>query len=172
MQGGAERVVSILSRKMKERGYNVEILLFYDRIINYEVDPRIKITIVEKECPSKNLLKRMFWMRQFIKKNADILVSFLAPFNMLALVSHLGLKSKIIVADRNDPRHVPNNVVIRKLRDILYGFADGVVVQTSLNQKYFAKGIQKKSIIIRNPIDLGDKAGMALRSEKNVRLFR
>lgn len=166
MQGGAERVISILSSKMKEQGYNVEILLFYDRAINYDVDPRIKITIVEKECASKSLLKRMLWMRQFMKNNADIIVSFLAPFNMLALVSHLGLKSKIIVADRNDPRHVPNKFIIRKLRDALYRFADGIVVQTMHNQRYFSREIQKKSVVISNPVALGDKAGLALRTEK------
>ena len=166
MRGGAERVISILSSKMKEQGYNVEILLFYDRTINYDVDPRIKITIVEKECASKNLLKRMLWLRQFMKNNADVLVTFLAPFNMLALVSHWGLKSKIVVADRNDPRHIPNKYIIRKLRDALYHFADGVVVQTMHNQEYFSKGIQKKSVVISNPVALGDKAGLALKIEK------
>lgn len=161
-QGGAERVISILSKKMHEERFDVQILLFYDREIFYEIDPAVKITVVEKESGSFNILKNILWIRNFFKANADVIISFLAPFNIMALIAHMGLRSKIIVADRNDPRFVPANPMIRKLRDILYRFSDGVVLQTSHNRNYFSKAIQRKSVIIGNPIDLGEKAGAGL----------
>lgn len=166
MEGGAERVISILSRKMHEQGFDVQILLYYDREIFYEIGSDIKITVVQKESGSSNSLKNLLWVRRFFKANADVIISFLAPFNMMALAAHMGLRSTIIVADRNDPRFVPVNPVIRKLRDILYRFSAGVVLQTTHNRDYFSRTIRRKSVVISNPIDLGEKAGMGLTTKK------
>lgn len=166
MEGGAERVISILSRKMHEQGFDVQILLYYDREIFYEIESAVKITVVQKESGSSNILKNLLWTRRFFKVNADVIISFLAPFNILALAAHMGLRSAMIVADRNDPRFVPANPVIRKLRDLLYRSSDGVVLQTTHNRDYFSKAVRRKSVIISNPIDLGEKAGMGLTTKK------
>jgi len=170
MQGGAERVISILSNRLCKMGFSIQILLLYDREIVYDIDPAVTITIVEKSTGSKNLVKNLLWIRHFFKTHADVVVSFLAPFNMLALVACAGLKLKTIVADRNDPRHIPSKFVTRKLRDFLYRFADGVVLQTKYNQSYFSKSIQKKSVVIYNPVDLGSKRGLALHTPKQPRI--
>lgn len=164
--GGAERVVSILSGCMAEAGMPVEILCYYDREVFYEIDPKVKLTAVEQETHSTNKIKNLLWLRTYLKQNAKAVISFLAPFNMMALMASMGLKTPIIVADRNDPRKIPGQPVLRKFRDVLYRFADGVVVQTTHNLEYFSKAVQKRAVIIYNPIDLKEKAGLALRSEK------
>lgn len=169
--GGAERVVSILSGEMAEQGMNVEILTYYDMPVFYSVHPNVKITCVEKETGTKGKVQNFFWVRKYFKKHANVLISFLAPFNIYALACNLGTGIPIIVADRNDPTKVPSNVLMRKVRDFLYRFADGIVVQTKKNQSYFSKQVQKKSEVIYNPINLGDKAGSALaetRKEKRI----
>lgn len=169
-QGGAERVISILSRYMHNAGDKVEILLYHDAEIFYDIHPDVKITSVEHESGTKNIMKNLLWMRNFIKKNADIILSFLAPFNILALVAHIGLKSKIVVADRNDPRFVPENKFVRLIRNVLYNLADGIVLQTSQNKAYFGKAIQTKSTVIFNPIDLDEKVGLALKTTKKKKI--
>ena len=168
--GGAERVVSILSGKMAEQGMNVEILTYYDMPIFYTVHPRVKVTCVEKETGTKDKMKNFFWTRKYFKKNSDVLISFLAPFNIYALTCNIGNGIPIIVADRNDPTKIPSNMVIRKLRDFLYCFADGIVVQTKKNQSYFGKLVQKKSEVIYNPINLGNQAGCALTAQKEKKI--
>lgn len=173
--GGAERVVSILSGNMAEQGMNVEILTYYDMPIFYQIHPKVKITCVEKETGTKGKVKNLLWVRKFFKKNADVLISFLAPFNIFALICNWGTGTPIIVADRNDPTKIPSNMLIRKVRDFLYRFADGVVVQTKKNQKYFSKQVQKKSEVIYNPINLREKAGSAsfvLKEKKIVSVGR
>lgn len=169
-RGGAERVVSIITKYLAERDFKVEILLYYNRPILYQVSPNIKITVVEKETNSRNMIKNMFWMRNFFKKNADIVISFLAPFNIMAVLAHWGLSSKIIVADRSDPWLEPKKEVLRKLRNFAYLMADGVVLQTQRNKTYFSSTIQKKSVVIYNPVDLGDKKGLALKTSKKDRI--
>ena len=121
----------------------VEILIYHDVDPFYALHPGVKLVRVEKETGSKNILKNLLWMRRYFKRNSKIVISFLAPFNMLALAAGMFLKTPIIVADRNDPRKVPGNKLVRKCRDFLYRFADGVAVQTENNRMYFGKGIQK-----------------------------
>lgn len=169
-QGGGERVISILTKKMQEDGLPVEILIYHDEDPFYELHPDVKLTRVRAQTGSKNILKNLLWMRRYFRENADVVISFLAPFNMLALVATAFLKLKVIVADRNDPRFVPGNPMVRKARDFLYRFADGIVLQTTHNQAYFSKTVQRKSAVIYNPIDLGDKAGLALRTDKKKRI--
>ncbi len=164
--GGAERVVSILASKLAEQGTETEILMYYDRPVFYEVSSKVKLTVVEKETRSRAKIKNLLWMRKYFKENGKVVISFLAPFNIMALLANFGSGTPIIVADRNDPRKVPANTVIRKLRDFLYVLADGIVVQTEFNKSYFSKRIQKKSKVIYNPVHMKESVGLALKAEK------
>ena len=152
--GGAERVVSILASKMAEQGTDTEILMYYDKPVFYEVSPKVKLTVVETETGTKSKSKNLLWLRKYFKENATVVISFLAPFNMMAIAANLGSGTPIIVADRNDPTKVPSKFVVRKTRDFLYRFADGIVVQTQKNKAYFSNSVQRKSSVIYNPVDL------------------
>ena len=163
--GGAQRVISILSEKMAEQGMSVEIVTYYDIPPVYSICPEVKVTCVEKCTGKKDVPHNLLWLRKYFKENAEIVLSFLAPFNMIALVAVMGTKVPIVVADRNDPAKVPVNPVIRIARDLLYGFADQVVVQTEANKAYF-KRLQKKTVVIYNPVDLKEYTGVALNAEK------
>lgn len=168
MHGGAERVIANLSNRLIQLGHEVELLLFYDRPIWYELDERIRITIDEKYIGKASILRHMLWRRKYLKRvKPDVVLSFLAPYNMVNIVSLLGTPIPLIVADRNDPRFVPEKKVIRWLRDFLYKFADGIVLQSNNNKAYFSKDIQKKSTVILNAVDVGEYRGSAVHSIKN-----
>lgn len=169
-EGGAERVVSLLTDKLVETNKNIEIICYYDYEVFYKINPKVRITFIQRETGTKNILTNVLWLRKYVKKNVSTIVSFLAPFNMVALVATIGIKKKIIVADRNDPRYIPSNLIIRKLRDFLYNFADAVVVQTTNNKEYFSRRIQEKIAVIHNPVDMGEKRGMALQTPKKKRI--
>lgn len=168
--GGAERVISILTRQMVGMGYPVEIVLYHDSVPFYDIHPDVRITYVEKETRSRNLFKNVVWLRRYFVRNADMVISFLAQFNMIALVALFATGIPVIVADRNDPRHMPKQAPIRVARNLLYYLADVVVVQTQHNKAYFSNALQKKCRIIYNPVDLQEKKGMALRTEKKKRI--
>lgn len=168
--GGAERVVSILASQMAEQGMDTEILMYYDKPVFYEVSPKVKLTVVEKATGTKSKGKNLIWLRKYFKENAKVVISFLAPFNMMALTANLGSNTPIIVADRNDPTKIPSKYAVRKVRDVLYRFADGIVVQTEKNKAYFSKAVQKKSIVIYNPVDLKEYAGIALQIPKEKKI--
>lgn len=168
--GGAERVVSILTRQYIQKGIPVEIVLYYDERPFYDIHPEIKITYVERETGCRNLFKNILWLRRYFIRNADLVISFLAQFNMVALAALFATGIPIIVADRNDPRHMPKQAPVRIARNLMYHLADAIVVQTQHNKDYFSSVLQKKCSIIYNPVDLQEKKGMALRTAKKPRI--
>jgi len=166
-EGGAERVISMLSGYFAAAGEPVELLLYHDKEIFFPVDKRVSIKVVCKETKSKNLFLNLLWIRRHVKTEAIAVISFLAVFNILSIIASLGIKVPVIVADRNDPQFVPGNIFIRSIRDFLYRFADGIVLQTKKNQEYFSKTVQRKSSVIFNPINLSEFKGKALRTKKD-----
>lgn len=168
--GGAERVVSVLASQMAKQGMPVEVLTYYDRPVSYPLDPEVKLSALEIITGSSSKLKNLLQLRKYLKNNAKAVISFLAPFNIMAITAVLGSGTPILVADRNDPSKVPSNKAVRKVRDLLYRFADGVVVQTKKNKQYFSSAVQEKSQVIYNPVDLKAYAGAALKAEKEKKI--
>lgn len=169
--GGAQRVISIISNQMIQMGHEVEILTYYDQPSWYKLNERVKITCDEKNIGKSNIFKHILFRRNYIKRiKPDAVLSFLAPFNMVMIIAMLGLNIPLIVADRNDPNRVPGNRLIRKLRDFLYNFADGVVVQSLDNKHYFGSIVQRKSAVIYNPIELDGISSRAYDEKKKDKI--
>ncbi|MBQ0036866.1 MAG: glycosyltransferase [Firmicutes bacterium] len=163
--GGAQRVVSILSSNMAERGFDVEILKYYKSENIYPLSNKVKVTTVEENTKTRNIIKNIKWMKHYFKSNADVIVSFLAKYNMMALLANKGNNIPIIVADRNDPRYVPNGKALRLLRNLLYKTADNVIVQSTDNYNYFSNIINRCEVIM-NPFSNKDMVGVALNANK------
>lgn len=130
----------------------------------------MKIIQIPIESGTTGLFNQMRWFRNDIKeKRPDVVLSFLAPFNMLTVFSLVGVKTPILVAERNDPYFVSPkyNWFWKIIRNIAYRMADGVLVQTKVNRSHFPWCIRKKANIIYNPITFGPESiGMALRQVK------
>lgn len=167
--GGAERVVLTLAKELLNYGYETELLIYYDEIF-YDIEDGISVHSVTSETRSNNKFVNAKWVREYCRGKFDIIISFIASINIFILGSTLGLKIPIVVADRNDPRRVPFHNVMRGIRNIAYEFADGVVLQTERNKSYFSNRIQRKSIVIPNPVNTGDYQGRALEYKKDRRI--
>lgn len=168
--GGAERVISIIANRMIEKDFDIEILKYHNTENVYKTNEKIVINSVEENTGTRdNLIKNLLWMHRYFKNNTDVVISFLAPFNILSLLANTGNNTPIIVADRNDPNKTPSNTIIRKIRDLLYRKANKVVVQTNDNKKYF-NYLKEKCIVISNPIDLKEFEGVALKAAKTDKI--
>lgn len=166
-EGGAERVISILANNLIERGFDIEILKYHNTENFYKLNSKIKVNSVEENTKTRlNTIKNIMWMNKYFKDNTDIVISFLAPFNIISILANFGNKLPIIVSDRNDPRFTPQSKFRRVLRNYLYKKADAVVVQTKHNKEYFTNNIQNKTCIIPNPIELDKYVGSALNTKK------
>lgn len=165
--GGAERVISVLLKELTRYYESVELLLYYDGEMSYELPLDVKVTVVENKTHTTNKIKNMFWIRRYLHDNADCVISFLASLNVLILSALMGTRIYKVVSDRSDPYRVPANVFLRKARDLLYLTADAVVIQTGKSYGYFSAVIQKKARIIHNPTSVKrEERGLALRTKK------
>lgn len=149
--GGAERVVSEVSAMYADYFKEVIILTYYDMPVFYQIDPRVRVECVVKKTGTTNKLKNAVWLRQYVKKESpDVFLSFLMPFNMMAIASLAFTGTKVVVCERQDPSDV-KTPLMRAIRNFLYHFASRIEVQTAKGKNYFSKSIQKKIKIIPNP---------------------
>lgn len=149
--GGAERVTSLLANQFCQRGYEVEIIFFRDRQLFYEIDDGVKIVILGEECHSTALWRKMLWLRHYVKKTRpDIIIPFRVSVYCTTILSLLGISVPIIASERIDP-HVPDSYWTL-LRKLLLPFVKRLVVQTQYIKSYYPKFIQKKTIVIPNPV--------------------
>ncbi len=166
--GGAERVLSILSTPFADHYERVTYLMWQDVPIFYTIDKRVQLVSVERACRG-GMLKRLFWMRRYIRRESpDIVLSFSAPFNMLALAALLGTRQRVVVAERIDPRSFRWGYCLNILRRWLYHTADGILTQTPSSKEYFKGALRRKTTVIYNPVVMPDQlVGKAVTEDKH-----
>lgn len=156
--GGANRVMANLVNHFSSIGAEVILIndIVPDKVISeYEVMDSVKrifLDIHEKSLYLSNI-KRILKLRKIIREaHADAVISFMGPPNIRMLLSTIGLSCRKIVSVRNDPYREYGDGLIKKVTNIIFRLADGFVFQTQNASEYFSKTIQKKSIIIFNPV--------------------
>ncbi|MBQ8421367.1 MAG: glycosyltransferase [Bacteroidales bacterium] len=166
--GGAERVLSILSKYFTDYFEDVEYIMWTDAPVFYKIDDRVRIVNLQQRYGCKNRLKELFAFRKHIKRNRpDLILSFLTPVNIMTLIATSGLNIKTIVAERNDPHCMPDNPLIRILRDVCYLKATGILTQTEYAKSYFKQPLLSKTHVIYNPVDMSEsEVGSALSTPK------
>lgn len=169
--GGAERVVSEISSMYADYFKEVIVLTYYDGGVFYKMDPRVRLKCVESITHSRNIVKNIFALRRFVKRESpDVFLSFLLPLNILAIWSLMFLHIPVAVCERSDPQKVGSRW-LRGLRNFSYRFCNGVQVQTSAGKTCFPASVQKKIFVIPNPNHVTlDERSWALKQEKEKRI--
>lgn len=149
--GGAERVMSLLANQFIKSGYEVEFVFLKKDIRFYPLHDKVNVLIAEKECGSDSLIKKLLWMRKYIRQNKpDVVFAFRIAIYCVTIPSLIGVRIPIIASERNDPRFY--SLKLRLLQKILLPLTDRFVVQTQHIKDYFPTFIQKKTDIIFNPV--------------------
>lgn len=155
--GGAERVMVLLANSFAEKGYETEFLLTMADVVSYEPNRNILI-IVNKG--KRNPLGQIKFIREYMRKNRNAtFISFFTYQNLYTLIAKVFLNVKVVISERNDPRKtLYGRKELEMLRLFLYSFAYRVVFQTEEAKQCFPNRIQRKSVIIFNPLspDLPD----------------
>ncbi|OIJ11264.1 hypothetical protein BKP37_16615 [Anaerobacillus alkalilacustris] len=173
-RGGAERVISLLANNYAKRGWGVDILTLLDDSNDYELNNKINVKPICNMSKSKlrQLPKWIFDIRKHIDENEpDVIVSFIARINIITLLACIGLKKNIVVSERSDPAADGRSIFVRLATHLLYPLANFVVFQTEWAKSNFSNKIQKKSIIINNPVHIRVKAS-EIRRKKIVAVGR
>ena len=149
--GGAERVMSLLANQFVKKGYEVEFVFLKKDIRYYPLQQQITITLANKECESDSLVKKIIWLRTYIKKHRpDVVFAFRISIYLVTLLSLIGIKVPVIASERIDPNY--NSTLEKLLQRFLLPLTDWFVVQTHAIKAYYPKFIQKKTSVIFNPV--------------------
>lgn len=158
--GGAERVLCDIANHLNKIGISVIVIVTKRMNNEYRLNSGIEIISLNEDKENKDEnkiiknIKYILKFRNYIKKiNPDTILSFLLEPNFRTIISTAGIKSRVIVSVRNDPDKEYNNFILKKIADILYSFADGVVFQTEYAKMCFHKNIRKKGKIIPNSVN-------------------
>lgn len=156
--GGAERITAALANEFcKNEPNEIHIIVFSRQPdIDYSTDPRLHWHVLSDTSGGrwKKIASKYFFLRNTIHKIApQCVISLAIPRTTALLVlSMLGQRIPLILSERNDPEQFPTTKIWRKIRDLTYKIADGVVFQTEDARDHFTKNIKSKSAVISNPI--------------------
>lgn len=157
VRGGAETVTVRLATRYFKQGHDVEIIMLLKNTIEFDLPEGIKILDFSGKTNSR--IRRInFWLKSlkkhFKERKPDVVVSFIARINNLTLMSVKGKNTKVIISERNDPRHDSRNKMTWFFINRLYKKADCIVFQTEECKALFKKNIQEKGIVIPNPVNI------------------
>lgn len=159
-KGGAERVVSLLANEFVKKGMEVVVATEWYSEEEYELDAKVKrihAGLSEKEEKSSRVAKQWFRVKNLrkvlVQEVPDVLISFCVKANYRAMMASTGTGIPVIVSVRNDPKIDYVGAVNGFMNKLFLNRAAGCVFQTEEAQEFFDEVLQKKSIIICNPVN-------------------
>lgn len=160
--GGAERVTSHMASYWADKGHRVSVVTIASAENNrYTLPAPIELHALGIDGKSTGLLSglasnisRILTIRKTIKKlNPDIVISMMAPSNVMAGLACINLPAKCIGSERNYPGLDYIGGMWIFLRKHCYRFVDTVVTQTKIGEQWILDNTSAKRVItIPNPL--------------------
>lgn len=185
---GAERVLTELANQWIGQGHKVSIVQTgaNNYGCNYKLSDQAELINIHatSTCKPIRYLQEISMLRKLLKDRPNAIgLSFIVSSIFTLCVAGIGLKNKIVVSERNNPKECPAGKLQQKLRDLSFCLADVCVYQTDEAKSYFPKKAQDNGFIIPNPINAnllpmhqGERrkaivAACRLHPQKNLRML-
>ncbi len=155
--GGAERVVTSLANTLARLGHNIIVITTVRHKEDYLLEDGVKrILLDEMRLCRWSILNKILRFRRLRtickEEQLDVLIAFLGGAVNYSVLAGLGLRTKIVVSERNSPTFTYQSRLSQFWAKIIFSLSDGVVFQTGDAQMWFPKIVQRKSIVIPNPV--------------------
>lgn len=152
--GGAERVSCNLAKWLNLKGYDVS---FYLTLKPAEKEYALPNSIKKFYCHSSNKIALIQRLNNTITSdNPDVVLIMGTPLCIFGIPALLGTRTPFIVSERNAPKNHQIKLTTRILSRTLMHFADAYVFQTNGAMRCYPRSIQKRGVVIPNPIILED----------------
>jgi len=157
--GGAERVVSRLSRYWAQNGRNIVLLTLSSEPSFYELSDQVECVGLDLMSRSENkwrstfkTVERIWVLRKTLKSlDPDVIISFMDKTNTLVLFATRGLGVPVVVSERIYPGSQEIGFEWESIRRVAYRFADRLVVITDAMRREFERRGYKNIEVIPNP---------------------
>lgn len=154
--GGAERVLSELMSEWTRMGKKISVIQTNaNRYGNdYEFSQKINVINLTTTGGKFRRAKQALELCKILSKYPDAtVVSFVNTAILVCGIASFIFKNKLIFSERCDPARTPDKKIQRIVRDKIFKRADACVFQTTMARKHFPKSVQRKGVIIKNPIN-------------------
>lgn len=153
--GGASKMLTYVANQLCHRGHNIAIinLKLTAQGISQAVDDTITLYDVDGKKHGFGKLKCVKEIAQIAKQEkAELLVGFTLFPNLFACLAsrHLGIPS--VISERGDPYRTMGKDLVSKLFLWIVNRSKGGVFQTGGAKDFYGKGLQKRGVVIPNPI--------------------
>jgi len=137
--GGAQRVISTVAGELAERGYSISMITLTDDTSDFFALPRdVRRIVMGGRVDSNGFfaavaanLRRLWALRQALRQvGAATVVAFVGTTNILTILATIGLGTRIIISERNDPAQQSFGRPWDLMRLLLYRFADVVTANS------------------------------------------
>lgn len=159
-KGGSERVMVNLAEYLHKKKYEVILVTQYKREDEYEISSEIRRVFSEPDEIKlqgnriQNFIARFQSLRNIWKiYKPDVVLSFLGKNNLMAIATAMFLPVSVAVSVRGEPTMEYEGKKMQVLAKAIFALADGVVLQTKQCMDFFPKFIQRKAVILPNPIN-------------------
>lgn len=154
--GGAERVIAQLANYFTEKDISCRIITTENGEVMYPLHEKIDIVAIGKKSNNKVIdrILRYKTIRSVVQKNkADVVLTMPEDTGIYAILALIGTGIPVYVSERNNPWVMPDVKITRLLRKVAYPFAQGIIFQTQMAKSFFPQYIQKKGVVLQNPVD-------------------
>ena len=159
-KGGSERVMVNLAEYLHKNRYEVILVTQYKKEVEYDLSPEIRRVYSEPDEHElqggriHNFVVRFQKLRSIWQAyKPDVILSFLGKNNLMAIATSAFLPAKVAVSVRGEPTMEYEGKFMQFLARWMFLFADGIVLQTKQACEFFPKMVQKKAVILPNPIN-------------------
>ena len=171
--GGASKMMAFVANTLSDKGHDVTFLTYRNDTVLQTLLPTIKIQHKNWETDNNNYLltipKTVLKLHKYLKRNGfDVAVAFLSPSQLRLSLAGIGTKTKLLFSQRGDPYRSNGKGFINKLTNYAFLRADLYVFQTKGAQVFYSKKIQKRSVVIPNPIKKFDGGEVAHQRDKRI----
>lgn len=153
---GAERVAASWANYLARHGHAVSVIVYGQNEERYDLEESVKL------CPIADTREAYFQLsklqqlrgirRRIRQEKPQILISFLPKMQINMMLATLGLPLKRIETVRNNPWMDKDVEGKRFLWDLCFRRSHRIIVQTQEQATYFPRKLQKKCLVIPNPI--------------------
>lgn len=152
--GGAEKVVALLSNQFVIDGHDVYIICtgVNKSASFYEINDQIKMFFLEQNTTLFKMFLKVKQMKKIIKNiNPHVVISFLPHVNVYTYFALKNTKIPFIVSERNNPKTDPKGFLLRKAKEYVFKKSNLCIFQTQSSKDYYKKIKEHKKVVIHNP---------------------
>lgn len=154
--GGSERVMTMLANKFADKGIDTTMSLVRELGPDtYKVNDKVKLVRYKYGTKKKVVIaiKRFLKIKKQIREGRyDAVIVFMNDLNLITLMAAGNCGTPIFISERADPSKRNDGILYKLLERHYYQKCAGIVFQTKEVMQQFQEKLQKKSIVIPNPI--------------------